>query len=171
MMKRTTLIVTLALVPFLAHAAPGGMAPGAGGANSAAQAQALQQELMQIQNATLEANPALVDQQEQLGALVRETMRENGHTPEADLEKMSEIRDTLEAGNVGEAERETLVTEFQELRAEFVGARQQAAADPQVQQEQQAFQEALLTAMREQDPRTDQLVQQMAQLQQRYGNP
>jgi hypothetical protein len=171
-MTRPKILAMLALLlPALAGAAPGGMAPGGGGADPAAQAQALQQELMQIQNATLEANPALVDRQEQLGTLVRETMRENGHTPEADLEKMSEIRETLEAGDVGDAERETLVTEFQELRAEFVGARQQAAADPQVQEEQQAFQEALLTAMREQDPRTDQLMQQMAQLQQRYGNP
>lgn len=178
-LRRATLTLLALALPVLAGtaaAAPQSTtpAPGAAGQQSplpgpAARARAIQQQLMQIRAATLEANPDLESRQEALGDLVRETMRESGHTPEADIAKMGEIRDSLEDEGMSAEERETLVQEFQQLRATFMGARQQAMADSEVQDAGAAFQQALLTAMREQDPRTDTLMQRMSTLQQQFG--
>jgi hypothetical protein len=180
--RRFALALAALLVPAMAAAAPanppaqggGGPAMGAGGTQTpapgpAARAQAIQQQLMQIRAETLEANPDLAERQEALGDLVRETMREAGHTPEADLAKMGEIRETLQDGDVAGEERETLIQEFNDLRAGFMGARQQAMASDEVQAQGQAFQESLMAAMVEQDPRTEQLMQRMSQLQQQFG--
>ena len=169
--RGTTLAVLALLAPALALGAPGGMtAPPAGAAQQAAptpmaRARAIQEQLAQIRAAAIEGDSALAQQQTELNDLLRETMRENGHTPDADVEKLREIRDDLQDETLSQAEQQTLVREFQSLRAGLAGAREQAMADQEVQAQAQAFQQALLAGMREEDERTDALLQRMSALQ------
>lgn len=130
-----------------------------------ARAQAIQQQLAGIRTSTLEANEDLARRQQALDDLMLETMRSNGHTPEADIAKLREIRDDLEDEALSAVEQQTLVQEFQEVRATLAGAQQQAMATEAMQTQGAEFQQDLLAAMREQDSRTDALLQRMSRLQ------
>jgi|OM-RGC.v1.024298108 hypothetical protein len=130
-----------------------------------ARAQAIQQQLVGIRAETLAANEELAERQEALDELMLETMRANGHTPEADIAKLREIRDELQDGALSAGEQRTLQQEFMEVRAALDGARRQAMATEAMQTQGRAFQQDLLAAMREQDSRTDALLQRMSVLQ------
>jgi predicted nucleic acid-binding Zn-ribbon protein len=131
----------------------------------AARARAIQEQLVAIRADTLAANEDLAERKEALDDLLLETMRANGHTPEADIAKLREIRDQLEDGSLSATEQQTLQQEFLAVRATLAGAQQQAMATEAVQTQGRAYQEELLAAMREQDARTDALLQRMSRLQ------
>lgn len=177
----TTRITTLAVITTLASApALGEGAPQTAPAPSApatrmeqpaptpqARARAIQQQLVDIRAQTLAANEELARRQEALDELLLETMRANGHTPEADVAKLREIRDELQDDSLSAQEQQTLQQEFLEVRATLAGAQQQAMATEAMQTQGREFQEDLLAAMREHDSRTDALLQRMSMLQSR----
>lgn len=172
MSLRTIMLLVLStLVPVAAQSASAPAVPGqSAGVQQAAptpqaRALAIQQQLVGIRADTLAANDELAQRQAELDELLLETMRANGHTPEADIAKLREIRDELQDGSLSAGEQQTLAQEFQEVRATLAGARQQAMATEVMQTQGQAFQEDLLAAMREQDSRTDALLQRMSVLQ------
>lgn len=55
--------------------------------------------------------------------------------------------------------------EFQQIQQNLILARERAAADQKVQEEQLQFQTAMLEAMQQQDPRTEQLLAEMREIQ------
>lgn len=128
-------------------------------------AQQVQSQLMEIQRNTLEENPELRDQGEALEALITATMEEQGATPEEDTQRLQELQQQAQDPDMDDAKRQEMAAEFQQLQHDLIRARQRAAEDEKVQAEQAEFQTAMLEAMQEQDPRTDELLAEMREIQ------
>lgn len=164
-----TLLATLglSLLSCVAFAQPeAGQGQAAGGQMSLQdKAQQVQQQLIEIQRKTLEENPELRDQGEALEALITETMKEQGATPQEDTERLQELQQQAQNPNASQAERQEMAAEFQQIQQDLIRARQRAAQDQEVQSEQAEFQTAMLEAMQEQNPRTEELLAEMREIQ------
>ncbi|MEX1033730.1 MAG: hypothetical protein WDZ30_10250 [Cellvibrionaceae bacterium] len=128
-------------------------------------AQRVQSQLIEIQREALEENPELRDQGEALEALITATMEEQGATPEADTQRLQEWQQQAQSPDVDQAERQEMAAEFQQLQQDLIRARQMAAEDEEVQTKQAEFQTAMLQAMQDQDPRTEELLAEMREIQ------
>jgi len=133
-----------------------------------AEIQQLNQQLSQIQQNTIEANPELADKRDALMSSVDDNMAESGHDPEASREKIEDLQGQLQSGELSDEESQSV---SQELRSEQNSMRQaqgQAMQDPEVQSQVQSLNQELIAAMREQNPQTDELISQLQAAQQEY---
>lgn len=130
-----------------------------------AKAQQLQAELIEIQRQALDENPELRDQGEALENLITEIMVANGANPEEDTQRLIELQREAQEPGVDDTQRQGMAMEFQEIQQNLIMARERAAADEKVQAEQLEFQTAMLEAMQRQDPRTEQLLAEMREIQ------
>lgn len=130
-----------------------------------AKAQQLQTELIEIQRQALDKNPELRDQGEALENLITEVMVENGANPEQDTQRLLELQQQAQDPAVDDTQRQDMAMEFQQIQQNLILARERAAADQKVQEEQLQFQTAMLEAMQQQDPRTEQLLAEMREIQ------
>ena len=109
------------------QATPG--APGAGLMQQVQQKQAeiqqLNQQLAQIQQATIEANPGLADQRDELLANVDEKMVEAGHDPDASRERIGELQEQLQGGELSTDESQSVTQEIRQEQTQL----QQAARE------------------------------------------
>ncbi|NIX11201.1 MAG: hypothetical protein GWN05_06585 [Gammaproteobacteria bacterium] len=128
---------------------------------------AVGQQLGRIQRQALQADPKLQEQQSEYRTLLLSTMKGNGHKPEADIARLNEIEGQLKAEGVPDEERRQLITEYRRTSAGLQQARQEAMQDGTVRAAAGALSEAVLTAMREQDPKTDELLGRMEELRER----
>jgi uncharacterized membrane protein YdfJ with MMPL/SSD domain len=78
---------------------------------------------------------------------------------------INKLEQKLRSEDTPDSERKTLMTEYQERARAFRTAQHQALQDPEVQKAQAALMDATLAAMKQQDPQTDQLMQQLQQKQ------
>lgn len=122
-----------------------------------------QQRLKQIQTDTLKAHPELKEQEESFNELLIEEMKSKGHTPEEDLAEIEKLQQQLQNSKLPESERQALMAKFQEKMVAFRKAQGQALQTDKVQQAQGDLMGAMFAAMREQDPQTEQLMEQMTQ--------
>lgn len=130
-----------------------------------AKAQQLQSELIEIQRQALDENPELRDQGEALENLITEIMVANGANPEEDTQRLIELQRKAQEPGVDDTQRQDMAMEFQQIQQNLIMARERAAADEKVQAEQLEFQTAMLEAMQRQDPRTEQLLAEMRDIQ------
>lgn len=130
-----------------------------------AKAQQLQNELIEIQRQALDKNPELRDQGEALEEMITELMVENGADPEQDTQRLIELQQQAQDPSVDDTQRQDMAMEFQQIQQNLIMARERAAADQKVQEEQLQFQTAMLEAMQEEDPRTEQLLAEMREIQ------
>lgn len=133
-----------------------------------AEIQQISQELQQIQESTMEANPGLAEQRDELVALVDSKMVEAGHDPDASREKIEDLQAQLKDSELSDTERQQL---DQALRQE-VGRMQQsqsmAMQQEDVSSQRDSLNEDLLAAMEEQNPETPELISQLQSAQQEY---
>lgn len=122
-----------------------------------------QQRLKKIQLDTLQAHPELQEQEQSFNALLIEEMKSKGHTPEKDLAEIEKLQQQLQNNGVSESERQALMAKFQEKMIAFRKAQSQALQTQKVQQAQGELMGSMLGAMKEQDPQTEQLMQQITQ--------
>lgn len=130
-----------------------------------AKAQQLQTELIEIQRQALDENPELRDQGEALENMITEIMIENGADPEGDTQRLIELQRQAQQPGVDDTQRQDMALEFQQIQQNLILARERAIADEKVQAEQMQFQTAMLEAMQRQDPRTEQLLAEMREIQ------
>jgi len=133
-----------------------------------AEIQQLNQQLAQIQQATIEANPELADQRDELLASVDEKMVEAGHDPDTSREKIGDLQEQLEGGELSTEESQTVTQEIRQEQTQLQQAQRQAMQDEAIQTEIQSLNEGLVEAMREQNPQTEQLIAQLQAVQQEY---
>lgn len=131
------------------------------------QMRAVGQQLGQIQQQALQANPKLQEQQREYRTLLLSTMKGNGHEPEADIARLGEIEGKLKREGVPEEERRQLIAEYRQTSAGLQQARQEAMQDEAVRAAAGELSEAVLTAMKAQDPKTSDLVGRMQALRER----
>ncbi|MFA9462123.1 hypothetical protein [Thiohalorhabdus methylotrophus] len=126
--------------------------------------QELRQRIGKIQQQALQNNPELQEQRQDLKGLLKEKMQAKGTTPDKDLDRMKEIRKKL-SGNkdMPQGERQQLMQEFQKKAQGFQKAQKAAMKDPEVQEARKEFRDNLMTAMKEEEPKVDQLLQDLQQ--------
>jgi hypothetical protein len=130
------------------------------------QTQQLQQQLGEIQKQTLAENPKLMKQQEAFRELLIDTMRDNGQQPEKKLDELESLQAKIQDNSRPEQERQQLFRKFQQQNQVFAQAQREALQTESVQEAQERLNKAILTAMKDQNPKTEQLIQKMNQARQ-----
>lgn len=129
--------------------------------------QATRQALDETREATLKANPKLVERQRKLDAMVLKTIRANGVDPEKDEKRLAELKAEIKAMNKGEFDhkrRLALTDEHRAITLRLAKAREEAMQDEKVVKTREALREDVLAAMRKQNPETDQLLAELREL-------
>lgn len=164
-----------ALVMFAGAALAQQAAPGAQGdglmqqvQQKQAEIQQLNQQLAQIQQETIEANPELADQRDELLANVDDKMVQAGHDPEASREKIGELQEQLQGGELSDEESQSVAQEIRQEQTTLQQAQGQAMQDEAIRTEIESLNEGLVAAMSEQNPQTEQLIAQLQSAQQEY---
>lgn len=133
-----------------------------------AEIQQLNQQLMQIQEKTIEANPELAKQRDDLISFVDEKMAETGYDAEAARGRIEELQGEMQSGELSAEEQQQ---NRQQLRQEMTSMQQaqgQVMQDEEFQAKREALNENLVAAMQEQDPQTDELISRLQTAQQEY---
>lgn len=132
--------------------------------------QSLQEELSEIQQQAMEENKELEQEQQDLQAMIRQNMESNMADENVDVQRLQELQTKLQDKELEEAQKASLEQEYKKQINAYQRARAKTARDKDVQQEQEAFRDSMLSAMNEVDPKTDKIIQelQMIQHQMRY---
>ena len=133
-----------------------------------AEIQQLNQQLMQIQESTIEANPELAQQRDELISFVDEKMAETGYDAEAARGRIEKLQGEMQSGELSTEEEQQ---HRQQLRQEMTSMQQaqgQIMQDEEFQAKREALNENLVAAMQEQNPKTDELISQLQTAQQEY---
>jgi len=125
----------------------------------------LQKRLGMIQEKAVKAHPELQKQQRALEELMMAKMSSGGANPKDEMAALNKLEQKLRSEDTPDSERQTLMAEYQERAKTFRTAQHQALQDPEVQKAQAALMDATLAAMKQQDPQTEELMQQLQQKQ------
>ena len=126
----------------------------------------LGQQLDQIRQEAERNNPQLKEKEKAFGEMVATEMKKNGGTPKEDLAELRELQAKLRDQNTPDADRQALMVRLQRKAQEFDQARRQALQNPELQKAQGELLQDMMAAMKKQDPRAEQIMQQMQQTQQ-----
>ncbi len=124
---------------------------------------ATQRRLEQIQRDTIQARPELQKQEQAFNDLVIKEMKKQGHSPKQDKVEIEKLQEQLQNNEVPDTKREALMSEFQEKVMAYRKAQGEALQNQEIQKAQNDLLDAIVTAMKEHDPQTDQLIKQMAE--------
>ena len=125
----------------------------------------LQNRLGLIQEKTMQANPELQKQEQAFLDLMMSKMPGSDASAKDQLAVIDTLEQKLRSADTPDSERQALMVEYQEKAMAFRSAQMQALKDPEVQKAQGALMDATATAMKKQDPQTEQLMQQLQQKQ------
>lgn len=132
-----------------------------------AELQQLQRKLGEIQQKVLKSNPDLQQKQEDFRDLMMSTMKDQGATPEADVNKLKTLQAELQKKDIPKDKRQRLIKEFRETNMGLQQAQRQAMQEKEVQEAQKSLNNAMLTAMVDADPKTEELLSQVRQARQK----
>jgi len=124
------------------------------------------QKLQQIRQETIAENPELEEQREAFETQVQDAMSETGYDVEAGRTKMEKLGKRFQNEELSKEERQKLASEFQAERQKMQQAQQKVLQQEDIRKAGEKLQEDTLTAMKEQDPQTEELLQRMEKLRQ-----
>ena len=97
-------------------------------------------------------------------------MQSKGHNPNQDQAEIEKLQEQLQDTKVPETEREALMSKFKEKIIAYRKAQGEAMQNQDVQKAQNDLMVAIVTAMKEHDPQTEQLIDQMTQKREQIMN-
>ncbi len=133
-----------------------------------AEIEQLNQQLMAIQESTIEENPELARQRDDLISFVDEKMAETGYDAEAARGRIETLQGEMQSGELSTEEQQQ---HRQQLRQEMTSMQQaqgQIMQDEEFQAKREALNENLVAAMEAQNPQTDELISRLQTAQQEY---
>ena len=126
----------------------------------------LRQRLAMSQQKAMQAHPELQKQEEDLQALTMSKISSRtGVNAKEEMAAITEIEQKLRNRDAPDGERQKLIQEYEKRVQVFRDAQMQVMQDPEVQQAQAALMNATNAAMKQEDPQTEQLMEQMQQIQ------
>jgi hypothetical protein len=126
----------------------------------------LQNRLRMIQEKAVKAHPELQKQEQALEELMMARMTSSsGKNAQDELAAIEKLEQKLRSKDTPESERQALMAEYQDKAKAFRTAQFEVMQDPDVKKTQATLMNATLAAMKEQDPQTGQLVEQLHQKQ------
>lgn len=126
----------------------------------------LGQELEQIRQETVKNHPELKEREQAFGNMVAEEMKNNGGTPKEDLAELRALQAKLRDQSTPDSDRQALMMRLQRKAQEFEQARRKALENPKLQKAQGELLQDMVTAMKKENPKAEQIMQQMHQKQQ-----
>ena len=124
----------------------------------------LGQKLNQIEQKAIDANPELKEQREDFQDLLMDTMKEQGAEPQKRIDRLEEIQPQLSEAQ-GDERRE-LMQEFRQEQQSLMQAQRKAMEQEEVKQARQKLQEDTFNAMKEEDPETESIIEELRSAQQ-----
>jgi len=121
----------------------------------------LKQRISDIQKQALENNPQLEKDQQALKDLVMQTMRDGGAEPQKSMDRIEELKGQLKDKDMSKEKRKSLM---KELRSESMAVRQaqkKALKTKEVKQARSDLRQQIIEAMKEEEPKTEQLMQEL----------
>jgi uncharacterized protein (UPF0218 family) len=122
--------------------------------------------LSKIQKAAFKAHPELLKQQKSFGDLLSKTMKKNGYDSRKEIAELKSLRSRLQDKKTPQAKKQKLAHQFQAKVIKLNKARGKALQDKKVRKAQQSLQNAVISAMRKQDPDTNKLIAMLQSKQQ-----
>jgi multidrug efflux pump subunit AcrB len=126
---------------------------------------ALQGRLSQIQQKTMEAHPELKKQEQEFVDLMMSKMNTSGKDTKAEMASIEALEQKLRNEDTPDSERQALMNEYREKAMALKTAQVEALKDPEVREAQKQLMDDTITAMKEQDPQTEKLMQEMKEKQ------
>lgn len=123
-------------------------------------------KLQQIRDEAVTENPSLQEQSRTYEDRIEQAIKDSGYDLEAGREKLKEMGGRFQDEDLSQEEREALAAEFQAERQKLQQAQQQASQQEEVVAAYRKLQENVITAMKEQDPQTEALMQRLRDLRQ-----
>jgi len=121
----------------------------------------IQERLAQVEQQVVENNSEVQALRSDLEGKVADRMREAGVEPDSIIDELQGIAGKLDGGISDEAERNSLIQEFETKREQFLSAQQRALQDAEVQATQEKLQDTVLTAMKQIEPDTESMLDQL----------
>lgn len=130
--------------------------------------QQLNEALQAIQASTIDSSDDLQAKLDEYQTVLDSSMKENGFDATEVRARLNAIVEKVQSGEIAQEEQLQLRQEYQK-HAQSLQAQQQKAMElTTVRQAYTAFSGALLTAMKKQDPNTEQLMAQLNSAQKQY---
>jgi uncharacterized coiled-coil DUF342 family protein len=133
-----------------------------------AEIEQINQQLMQIQENTIEANPELAQQRDDLISFVDDKMAETGYDAEAARGRIEKLQGEMQSGELSTEEEQQHRQQMRQEMTSMQQAQGQIMQDEEFQQKREALNENLVAAMQEQNPQTDELISRLQTAQQEY---
>lgn len=124
------------------------------------------QKLQQIRDEAVTANPELEEQSRAFDKQVQQAMDESDYDVDAGRKKLQEMGSRFQKEDLSEEKRRELAAAFQAERRQMEQARQQVMQQEDIRAAGRQLQEDILTAMKEQDPETEVLLERLRKLRQ-----
>lgn len=118
-------------------------------------------ELVKIRQATFKKHPELIKQQKDYAASIMTEMTRKGYAPQKHITELRALQAKLHSGKVKGAKRQALERKFLTGLESFRKNEQKVLATPKLQAMQEKFKDAVLAAMRKENPKTDALLKDM----------
>ncbi|MEJ2685878.1 MAG: hypothetical protein P8124_01480 [Gammaproteobacteria bacterium] len=122
-----------------------------------------EQQLAHIQSKTLKDHPELLKKQKHFMALMTKEMKSNGHDPKKDMADLRSLEGKLRSKSTSGADRQKLTKQFEQKLTAFQKARAEAMKSPKLQKARANLSNAVLTAMKKENPKTDDLLRTVNQ--------
>jgi chromosome segregation ATPase len=129
----------------------------------------LQKRIAQVQQDTLKAHPELEKEEQSLRDLVLAKMSSNGKNAKDDMDELMKMEQKLRSSETSADERKTLMADYQKKAIAFRNAQSEAMKNPEVQAGQKKLMSDVMTAMKEKDPKIEDLMKQLQQKQQQLS--
>lgn len=124
------------------------------------------ERLQAVQEETLQENPKLKKKQEELDALVQDTMDQNMADKGISMEGLKSLQSELQSEDLSSEEKQQLQSTWQEKVQSYQQARMKTMRNETVQKKQEDFREDMIAAMEKKEPETKSMLQELEQLQQ-----
>lgn len=130
-----------------------------------AELQHIEKRLFEIEKQTLDANPELKQQLDDLESMARDAMIDSGYNPDADIETLRSARTILRDESLSDDVREKAFKDARDAQKELRDAEYKVMHDEEVAKAHSIYRTDLFAAMREEAPELDQLVKRYQQIQ------
>ena len=128
--------------------------------------QQLQSQLGEIQKKTMKKHPDLQKRQSDFRDLMISKMKEKGHDPDKDIGHLKSLQAKLQNKDIKPDQRKALIKDFRQTNMTLRMEQQKALQDGDVQKARQSLSNDILSAMRDEDPRTDKLLEKVKETRQ-----
>ena len=129
-----------------------------------AEAQKIGMQLNEIESKAIASDKALQAEREHFAKHLMKAMQTIGYHPKADTKQLAEIKKKVLSGKLSKQEREKQIRKFQAIRANLFKGQMAAMQDKGLRQERQKLGQDMMVAMKKQDPHTEALLKQFAQI-------